>query len=308
LEDSVPDSPYELLGVAKTATQDEIRAAYRKLAKQLHPDLNPGDSKAEEKFKSVSVAYDLLSDPDKRARFDRGEIDASGAERPRERYYRDFQDAGAEQHAYSTGAGFADLDDVLSGLFRSERGGRTQFRMRGQDVEYRLAVDFLEAVNGANKRISLPDGSTLDVSIPAGIRDGQALRLRGKGSPGLGGGPPGDALVMVSIRAHPFFARKDDDIEVEVPITLREAVLGGRIEVPTTTGAVLLSVPKNASSGTRLRLKGKGVQRADGGRGDQYVVLKILLPERPDPELEAFVEKWTPAETGNPRQHLETAP
>ena len=301
------DNPYQVLGVRQNASQDEIRAAYRKLAKQLHPDLNPGDRKAEEKFKAVSAAYDLLSDPDKRARFDRGEIDASGAERPRERYYRDFQSADAEPHVYSTTAGFADFDDILSGLFRSERGGRTQFRMRGQDVEYRLEIDFLEAVNGGIKRLVLPDGSTLEVRIPAGIRDGQALRLRGKGGPGVGGGPPGDAIVMVSVRGHPFFERKGDDIEVEVPITLREAVLGGRIEVPTTTGHVLLTIPKNASSGTRLRLKGKGVQRADGGRGDQYVVLKIVLPEKPDPELEAFVQKWTSAQSGNPRRHLESA-
>lgn len=300
-------NPYEVLGVDKSATQDEIRAAYRKLAKRLHPDLNPGDAKAEEKFKSVSAAYELLSDPEKRARFDRGEIDAAGQERPRERYYRDFQAAGGEQHAYTTSAGSADFEDILSELFRSERGARAQFRMRGEDVAYRLQVDFLDAVNGATKRIILPDGSALDVRIPAGTHDGQALRLRGKGGPGVGGGPPGDAIVTVSVLSHPFFTRNGDDIEVEVPITLREAVLGARIEVPTPTGPVLLTVPKNASGGTRLRLKGKGTSRPDGSHGDEYVVLKIVLPERPDPELESFVQKWTPAAAGNPRRHLERA-
>jgi DnaJ-class molecular chaperone len=303
----VGKSPYDVLGIGQTATQDEIRRAYRKLAKESHPDLNPGDRKAEEKFKAASAAYDLLNDPEKRARYDRGEIDATGAERPQQRFYRDFQRAGAEPHDYDSASGYADFDDILSDLFRSEQGARTQFRMRGEDIEYRLEIDFLEAVNGSTKRVVLPDGSSIEVRIPAGIREGQALRLRGKGGAGIGGGPAGDALVMVSIRGHPFFRRNGDDIEVEVPITLREAVLGGRIEVPTTTGNVLLTIPKNASSGTRLRLKGKGVQGTNGNRGDQHVVLKIMLPERPDPDLEAFIRKWTPPEAGNPRRHLESA-
>ncbi len=156
-------NPYEVLGVRQDATQDDIRAAYRKLAKQLHPDLNPRDRKAEEKFKAVSAAYDLLSDPEKRARFDRGEVDATGAERPRGRYYRDFQGAGAQEHPYSSTTGFADFDDILSDLFGHREGVRAQFRMRGNDINYRLPVDFLESVNGTTKRINLPDGSTLDV-------------------------------------------------------------------------------------------------------------------------------------------------
>jgi DnaJ-class molecular chaperone len=306
MEIRVAVNPYETLGVNQGATQDEIRAAYRKLAKKLHPDLNPGDNSAAEKFKAVSAAYDLLGDPEKRARFDRGEIDTSGTERRSERYYRDFQDVGG--HAYDSASGFADMEDVLSGIF----GGagqkfRAQFRMRGQDVHYRLPVDFLEAVNGATKRISLSDGSTIQVSIPPGTRDGQALRLRGKGSPGVGDGLQGDAIVTIAVRPHPFYTRHGDDIEIALPVTLREAVLGSRLEAPTPAGRVLMTIPKNANTGTRLRLRGKGAARPDGSRGDCYVVLKVMLPEQPDPDLERFVRNWPAGEKQNPRQHLEKA-
>jgi DnaJ-class molecular chaperone len=303
----VADNPYEILGVKPNATAEEIRAAYRKLAKQLHPDLNPGDRQAEDKFKAVASAYDILGDPEKRSRFDRGEIDASGAERPRERYYRDFHGAGAQEHAYSSDAGYADFGDVLSDLFGRAEGGRTRFRMRGNDVHYRLEVEFLEAVNGATKRISLPDGSTLDVTIPAGTTDGQVLRLRGKGGPGIGGGPSGDALVTIEVRPHPFFTRKGDDVELVLPVTLREAVLGARLEVPTPSGRVRLTIPKGASSGTRLRLRGKGAPRRDGSRGDEYAIVSLVLPDRPDPELEAFAQRWSAGEGQNPRRHLEGA-
>jgi DnaJ-class molecular chaperone len=306
----VASDPYETLAVKRDATQDEIRAAYRKLAKQLHPDLNPGNRQAEEKFKDVSVAYDLLSDPEKRARFDRGEIDASGAERPRERFYRDFHGAGAQDHAYSSSAGFADFmegDEILSDLFGRRQGGRGQFRMRGPDLHYRLPVEFLEAVNGATKRVSMPDGATLDVSIPAGTRDGQTLRLRGKGGAGLGGAPAGDALIEVEVRPHPFFTRKDDIIEIEVPITLREAILGAKLDVPTATGPVRMTIPKGANTGTRLRLRGKGIPRADGSHGDEYVTFKVVLPDQPDADLEEFVRRWSGSQGHNPRRHLEDA-
>lgn len=299
-------NPYETLGVKQDATHDEIRAAYRKLAKKLHPDLNPGDSSAAEKFKAVSAAYDLLGDPEKRARFDRGEIDAGGAERRAERYYRDFQDVGG--HAYDSASGFADIEDVLSGIFGA--GGeeiRAQFRMRGQDVHYRLPVEFLEAVNGTTKRISLLDGSTIEVSIPPGTRDGQALRLRGKGSPGIAGGPQGDAIFTITVRPHPLYTRHDDDVEIALPVTLREAVLGAPVEVPTPAGRVVMKIPKNANTGTRLRLRGKGAARPNGSRGDLYVVLKVMLPEQPDPDLERFVTNWPAGEKHNPRQHLEKA-
>ena len=244
------EDPYSVLGVKRDASQEEIRTAYRQLAKKLHPDLNPGDKQAEEKFKQVAAAYDILGDAEKRARYDGGEIDASGQERPRERYYRDFHGPGAEEHTYSTSGGFADFmesEDILKEMFgRGGRGGRT-LRLRGQDVLYRLPVEFLEAVNGATKRITMPDGGTLDVVIPKGTRDGQVLRLRGKGGPGIGGGEPGDALVETEVAPHRFFTRKGDDIHVELPVSLPEAVLGAKLDVPTPTGPVRMTVPKGAN-------------------------------------------------------------
>jgi DnaJ-class molecular chaperone len=305
----VNEDPYAVLGVKREATQEEIRGAYRKLAKQLHPDLNPGDKKAEEKFKQVASAYDVLGDPEKRARFDRGEIDASGTERPRERYYRDFHGSGAQEHANSTADGFADLmdEDILADILRRTRAGHDggQFRMRGGDALYRLAVEFLEAVNGTTKRITLPDGGTLDVIIPPGTRDGQVLRLRGKGRAGIGGGPAGDALVEIEVRPHKLFTRKDDDIHLELPISLTEAVLGGKLDVPTPSGPVRMTVPKGANSGTVLRLKGKGVQRKEGSPGDEYVTLKVVLPQSSDPELEEFARRWQAGQRHDPRAHLE---
>jgi DnaJ-class molecular chaperone len=302
----VSDDPYAVLGVKREATQDEIRKAYRQLAKKLHPDLNPGDKAAEEKFKQVSVAYDLLGDPEKRARFDRGEIDASGQERPRERYYRDFHGADAEPHVYSSHGGFADFmesEDILRDVFG--RGGEGRIRLRGQDALYRLPVEFLEALNGATKRITLPDGGTLDVVIPPGTRDKQVLRLRAKGGPGLGGGPPGDALVEIDVEPHRFFTRKDDDIHLELPISLPEAVLGAKLDVPTPSGPVRMTVPKGANTGTVLRLRGKGAQRSDKTHGDEYVTLKIVLPQQLDPEIEEFARRWQAGQSQNPRQHLE---
>ena len=301
--------PYAILGVKREATQDEIRAAYRQLAKKLHPDLNPGDKGAEEKFKEVAGAYDLLGDSDKRARFDRGEIDASGAERPRERYYRDFHTANAGEHAYSAAGGFEDLmgnEDILSKILGRGRGeGRMRVRIRGQDVHYRLPVDFLEAVNGATKRITMPEGGTLDVVIPAGTHDGQILRLRGKGGPAMGDAPPGDALVEVEVQPHRLFTREDDDIHIELPISLTEAVLGATLDVPTPTGTVRMTVPKGANTGRVLRLRGKGVARKDGSRGDEYVALKVVLPEPPDTELEDFARRWEAGQKHDPRRGLE---
>jgi DnaJ-class molecular chaperone len=293
--------PYTTLGVKKEASQDEIQKAYRRLAKKLHPDLNPGNKQAEEKFKEVSAAYDLVGDVEKRARYDKGEIDASGAERPQQRYYRDFAEGGSQ---YTSDAGFADFagaDDILSQIFGHE--GRTNIRMRGSDAHYRLELDFLDAINGGKRQITLPDGSVLDVNIPAGTRDGQVLRLRGKGRPGIGGGPPGDALVEIEVRPHRIFTRKGDDIHVDLPISLSEAVLGGKVTVPTPTGSVTMTVPKWSNTGTVLRLKGKGVPRVDGSKGDELVMLKVMLPETPDPELEKFVAQWRGAYT--PRQAME---
>ena len=297
----MPADPYQTLGVKKDASQDEIQKAYRRLAKKLHPDLNPGNKQAEEQFKEVSQAYDLLGDADKRARFDRGEIDASGAERPRQRYYRDFAEGAS---SYSTDSGFADFgaDDFLSEIFG--RQARGNLRMRGQDVQYRLPLGFLDAINGGKQQLTLPDGSVLDVTIPPGTRDGQVLRLRGKGRPGIGGGPAGDALIEIEVRPHHIFTRKGDDIHVELPISLKEAVLGGKVSVPTPSGAVTMTVPKWSNTGTVLRLKGQGVPKRGGGRGDEYVALKVMLPERPDPELEKFVSQWVPADAHGPRQAM----
>jgi DnaJ-class molecular chaperone len=295
--------PYQTLGLKKDASQETIQKAYRRLAKKLHPDLNPGNKQAEEQFKAVSAAYDLLSDPQKRARYDRGEIDASGVERPRQRYYRDFADAAS--NSYTSDAGFVDfggMDDVLSQMFG--RQGRGNIRMRGGDVNYRLTLDFLDALNGGKQQLTLPDGSVLDVNIPPGTRDGQVLRLRGKGRGGIGGGPPGDALIEIEVRPHPVFTLKGDDVSVELPISLREAVLGGKVNVPTPSGVVSMNVPRWANTGTRLRLKGRGAPRPDGTRGDEYVTLKVMLPERPDPELEKFVAEWRPRAARNPREAM----
>jgi DnaJ-class molecular chaperone len=298
--------PYTTLGVKKDATQDEIQKAYRRLAKKLHPDLNPGNKVAEDKFKEVSAAYDLLSDPDKRARFDRGEIDASGTEQPRRQYYRDFADQDGWS-AYTSNAGFADFgdyagaEDILSEIFG--RQGRAGRRRRGQDVRYHLDLSFLDAVNGGKQSIVLPDGTTLDVNIPPGTRDGQVLRLKGKGRPSAGDGPPGDALIEISVLPHPYFTRKGDDIYLDLPISLKEAVLGAKVKVPTLSGTVAVAVPKWSSTGRILRLKGRGVPRPDGGKGDQYVTLRLMLPQKPDPKLEAFVAQWQP-EADSPRQSM----
>jgi DnaJ-class molecular chaperone len=234
LAEAAVKDPYETLGVERSASPDDIQKAYRRLAKKLHPDLNPGNKEAEERFKEVSAAYGLLSDADKRAKFDRGEIDASGAEQPRQRFYKDFASEAAAGNPYENYSGFADSDDILSELLRRSAHARA----RGADVRYHLPIEFLEAVTDATKRLTLPDGKTLDVTIPAGIQNGQVLRLRGKGRPGIDDGEPGDALVEIAIKPHPFFAREGNDVHLDLPVTLSEAVLGARITVPTPTGAV----------------------------------------------------------------------
>ena len=293
--------PYEILSVAKTATDEEIRKVYRRLARKHHPDVNPGNKDAEATFKEISAAYDLLSDSEKRRRFDAGEIDASGAERPQQRYYRDFA-AGEGGARYGAGAGFADLadsDDLISELLGRRR------RSRGADLQVRLELDLLDSIGGAVRQIALPDGSSVSLTIPAGVEEGQVLRLKGKGAPAPGEGPPGDLLVYIAIRPHRFFQREGDDIRLELPVTLKEAVLGARIRAPTPSGVVMLTVPKGASSGMVLRLKGKGVAR-HGVPGDLLVTLKVALPKEPDPALEAFLEGWAPKDQENVRKEYES--
>jgi DnaJ-class molecular chaperone len=245
-----------------------------------------------------------VGDPDKRARFDRGEIDASGAEKPRQRFYRDFANQDGGNPYVSGEADFAESDDILSELLR--RSGRADVRMRGQDSMYRLPLEFLDAINGAKRQVTLPDGSALEVTIPAGSIDGQILRLKGKGQAGIAGGPPGDALVEIEVRPHRIFRRQGDDIHVALPLTLREAVLGGKVVVPTPTGPVSMTVPKWSSTGTILRLKGKGAIGRNGNRGDEYVTLQLMLPEKPDPELERLIAEWRPTHAENPRRGMET--
>lgn len=287
------NDPYQVLGVPRTASQDEIKQAYRKLAKKLHPDLNPGNQKVEQQFKDVSAAYDLLSDSEKRARFDRGEIDASGAERPNRSYYRTYAETGqgAKYQDFNFGGGFS-AEDVFSDLFRDRRSGRT-VRMRGADVSYTATIDFVEAAVGGKKRLTLADGRSLEVTIPPGTEDGQTLRLKGQGLPGVGGGQPGDAFIEIHIQPHPFFTRNGNDIQIELPVSLQEAVLGSRITVPTVDGKVAVKVPAGSNTGSTLRLKGRGIlDPRSRQRGDQYVKLKVVLPEKIDSDLRRFIEDW----------------
>jgi len=299
---------YSVLGVQKTASAGDITKAYRKLAKKLHPDLNPGDTVAEDKFKQISHAYSILKDPEQRGKYDRGEIDASGQERPQQQYYREYA-GGPEGARYHSSAGFEDIgafSDLFGDMFggaagmRGGRRGRGQFSMRGQDAQYHLDISFLDAVNGTKQRITLPDGGTLDVTIPAGVSEGQVLRLKGKGMPGLGEGPPGDALVEVGVKPHPVFKREGNDIVVDLPISFDEAVLGGKVEVPTIGGRVAATVPAGSNTGQTLRLKGRGVK----GKGDQLVKLTVMMPETVDDDLKSFAEKWRKTHAYDPRGKL----
>jgi len=299
--------PYELLGVKRDATQKDIQSAFRKLAKKLHPDLNPGDKKAEERFKEISTAYEILSDEEKRGRFDRGEIDITGAERAQRNYYRDYASKSGPGDPYHNSAGFADFgdaDDIFANFF-SRRAGGGQNHGRGRDRQFSMEVDFLEAANGTRTEVKLPNGPALDVQIPPGTRDGQTLRLRGKGEPGIGGGPAGDALIEIRVRPHRFFTRDGDDIRLELPISLSEAVLGGKVRVPTPSGPVNLTLPPYSNSGKVLRLKGKGVAKRGGEHGDVYISLKIVLPDAPDERLTALMKEWATANSYDPRKNME---
>jgi DnaJ-class molecular chaperone len=294
--------PYAALGVSRSATADDIRRAYRKLAKEAHPDVRPGDRQAEERFKRATAAFNLLSDPVTKARFDRGEIDADGNERMA---FNARARQGARAHAGAgagPGAGMGadafDLGDIFSDLFGPGFGSaRSYSRMRGRDIRFTLDIDFLDAVNGARRRISLPEGRTLDVAIPAGVETGQVLRLKNQGGPGVHGGPAGDALVELRVRAHPFFRREGQDIHMDLNVTLTEAVEGARVQAPTPSGPVALTIPAGSNTGKTLRLKGKGV----AGQGDQFVRLQVVLPDTVDDDLRKFVKKWPKRGYSTPR-------
>lgn len=308
------NDPYQELGASRTASADELRKSFRKLAKELHPDRNPGDAKAEERFKRVSAAFDLLGDPDKRAKFDRGEMDADGRE-----IHRGFDPRGPGGGGMGGGfggAGFggggpggsggfgarfegADLDDILGDMFGRGGGGAggggpfggRGFSPKGQDVRSRLEIDLEEAVRGGSKRVSFPDARELNITIPKGAHDGQVLRLKGQGRPGRGGAPAGDALVELTVRPHPVYRAEGADLHMDLPVSLPDAVLGAKVSAPTPDGEVSLTVAPRSSSGAVLRLKGRGgVDAETGRRGDLFARLMIALPEGPDPELERFAE------------------
>src|SRR3954465_12635517 len=305
-------TPYEVLGVKRDASAAEIRKAYRKLAKELHPDLNPGKPEAEARFKTVTAAYDILSDTEKRGRYDRGEIDETGAERPRYSYRPHAEGAQGWKYQPHGEINPEDLEDLFA-MFGRGRGTRGAagagggFAMPGLDRQFALTIDFVEAATGGRKRIALSPDEWLDVTIPAGIEQDQVLRLKGKGAPGFGGGPPGDALIEGHVAPHPFFRREGDDIHVELPVSLAEAVLGARVSVPTVTGPVTMTIPKGSDAGTRLRLRGKGIHRRGRAAGDQYVTLKIVIGAGNDPELAQFLEEWAKRHPVNPRRDMEAA-
>ena len=302
--------PYKTLGVARDATEADIKKAYRKLAKELHPDRNKDNPKASEKFSQVTNAYDLLNDKDKRARFDRGEIDGDG--NPAAPF--GFGGGGGRPHpggfrseGYESGPGGPDMSDIFEGLFGgAQRGGGGGFsggfgrraQPKGENVAYRLQVPFVEAATLEPQRVTLADGKTLDLKLPAGVETGTQMKLAGKGEQGPGGA--GDAILTIEVQPHKFFTRHGDDVRLELPITLAEAVLGGSIKAPTVDKPVMLTIPKGTTSGKTLRLKGKGFHKKGGTRGDQLVTLMIDIPAS-DAALAAFVESWDGREARNPR-------
>ena len=300
--------PYQELGVLRTASTGEIRKAFHKLAKENHPDTNPGNKAAEERFKKVSAAFDIIGDPAKRKKFDAGEIDADG----RETFAGGFGGAGRGPWGQPPGGGFgagqrgreggfrtetfegADLGDILGVMFGGRAGARPGgagggfggFSQRGSDVRARLDIDLVDAIRGGKQRIAFSDGRTIDVTIPKGAQEGQTLGLKGQGSPGRAGA--GDAFIEIGIKPHPLYRREEDGLVMDLPITLYDAVLGGKIEAPTPDGPVTLTVPRGTNTGARLRLKGRGMPDAKGHRGDLFARLVVTLPETPDPALETF--------------------
>ncbi len=302
--------PYATLGLTKSATAADIKKAYRKLVRTSHPDLHPGDAGAEARFKAVTSAHDLLKDPETRARFDAGEIDATGAERAPRTYYRDQADTADQGFGQRFGQGsefdsFGDPSDIFAHILRQRsRGAASGFAQAGPDRRYTLDVAFLDAVRGAKTRITLPTGGNLDVQIPKAMQDGQTLRLRGQGGAGSDGGPPGDALVTVHVIPHSLFRRDGDDIALTLPITIDEAILGGKVTAPTIDGPVSVTVPKGTSSGRILRLRGRGVPRANGSAGDALIELRIVAPPSIDAGLADYLAEWRKSHAHDPRQSI----
>ena len=307
--------PYQELGVARTASAGEVRKAFHKLAKQHHPDTNPGNKPAEERFKRLSAAFDIVGDAEKRKKFDAGVIDADGREMaqgfPGGGPWGGGAGQGGRGPFQSQGFESADLGDILGDMFGSGgRGGRAGgtgggfggFSQRGADVRAKLDVDLVDAILGGKQRIAFSDGRTIDVSIPKGAQDGQTMRLKGQGSPGRSA--PGDAFIEIAIKPHPTYRREGDVLVMDLAVTLYDAVLGGKVEAPTPDGPVTLTVPKASNTGTRLRLKGRGLVDAHGRRGDLFARLVVSLPDSPDPELLAFAEAQRKARPYSPKRRL----
>jgi DnaJ-class molecular chaperone len=306
--------PYEVLGVSKTATAEEIKKSYRKLAKKYHPDLNPGNKEAEKKFKAASHSFDLIGTPEAKAKFDRGETDEQqqrqydeymkGQRGRDESYYNSQKNGGRYSYSFGEDIGGADFFENLFG--QSRRGGKRgssaeqEMSIKGEDLSYKMEVEFREAALGGEKTITLPNGKNLQVKIPAGIEAGKKLRFKGMGEPGFGRGSAGDVLIEIQVKPLSGFKRTGKDIEVEVPISFIEAIAGGEIKVPTLEGEILMKVPAGVSSGSKLRIKGKGAGAGDT-RGSEIVSLKIVSPKQVDPALKSAVENLKAQFDYNPR-------
>lgn len=301
--------PYTILGVKRGASEAEIKSAYRKLAKELHPDRNKDNPKAAERFATVTQAYDLLGDKDKRARFDRGEIDADGNPAMPFGFGGGRGPGGQPRGGADFGDG-GDFTDIFEGLFGGGAGARgggfasgfgRRPQPKGANIPYRLAVSFVDAATLAPQRITLSDGKAIDLKLPAGVETGTQMRLAGKGQMGPGGA--GDAIVTVEVQPHRFFIRDGDDVRIDLPISLVEAVLGGEVKVPTVEGSVMLKLPAGSSSGKVMRLRGRGFHRKGGGRGDQLITLMVDIPAN-DPALADFVRSWPGATAQDVRARL----
>jgi DnaJ-class molecular chaperone len=306
------NDPYRELGVARGASADEIRKAFRKLAKQYHPDTNPGDTSAEERFKRVSGAFDIIGDEEKRKKFDRGEIDADGREQhPGFGGGSPFGPGGASGGRYRPGPGSPgfegiDINDLFGEAFGRGGGGRGGGfggfggPSKGQDLRAHLDIDLEEAIRGGKKRIAFSDGRTLEVNIPKGAQEGQTLRLKGQGAPGRGGA--GDALIEIGFKPHPIYRREGDALHMDLPVSVPDAVLGGKVEAPTPDGNVNVTIPKGSNTGAQLRLKGRGFVNAKGQRGDLVARIVVTLPDVIDPALEKFAEQWRKERPYSPKR------